>query len=311
MKPELPSNLPDDPAALEHRIAKRERAVEHLKPDAHARIVWADPENKKRTPHSVVYLHGFTASQGEGHPVHLDFARRYGCNLYLSRLTGHGIADPDAFTGIKRRDFLDSAAEAFAIGRVLGNGVIVMGTSTGASLALYLASEFGEDQLTGLILYSPLVEFYGIKSWLLANRWTRAMLKRVLGESYMVKIDIDDPDQRRIWYDRYRLEGVLALGSLIEKTMTETTFERVTVPAFVGYYYKNWRHQDRTVSVRSVKKMFKRLGAERPQKQLANFPDAGSHIICSSLLSNSVKKVENQTYRFSENVLGLNSLYQR
>ena len=35
---------------------------------------------------SVVYLHGFSASQEEGDPVHYDFAQKFGCNLFLAAL---------------------------------------------------------------------------------------------------------------------------------------------------------------------------------------------------------------------------------
>lgn len=309
MKFEFPSNLPDDPNELEQFVSARENDVDCLKPDTRARIVWADPDGKTRTSCSVVYLHGFTASQGEGYPTHLDFARRYGFNLYLSRLKGHGIDHPDAFTGLTPQHFIDSAAEAMAIGTRLGSEVILMGTSTGASLALYLASKAGREEfLRGLILYSPLIEFYGIKSRLLSNRWSRSVLKLVPGNSYMMKTNIDNPRQKQVWYQKYRMEGALALGALVEKTMTVRTFKNVTLPAFVGYYYKSKTLQDQTVSVEAIKQMFDSLGTAPEKRRLVNFPDAGTHVICSSLLSNSVKQVEKQTFQFSENVLALNSL---
>ena len=38
---------------------------------------------KEKTEYAVVYLHGFSASQEEGDPVHYDFAKKFGCNLFL------------------------------------------------------------------------------------------------------------------------------------------------------------------------------------------------------------------------------------
>ncbi len=46
---------------------------------------------KNKTEYSLVYLHGFSASQAEGDPVHRNIAKLFGCNLYLSRLAEHGI----------------------------------------------------------------------------------------------------------------------------------------------------------------------------------------------------------------------------
>jgi hypothetical protein len=84
--------LPQVPQAateLEQYVAANE-ARHKLKPDNEARIVWLD-SSKRKTPYSVVYLHGFSASQEEGDPVHVDFAKTFGCNLYLARLADHGV----------------------------------------------------------------------------------------------------------------------------------------------------------------------------------------------------------------------------
>src|SRR5882724_10326331 len=81
--------VPQDPGLLEDYI-KTQESKHKLRVDNEARIIWAD-STKKKTPYSVVYLHGFSASQGEGDPVHREFAKTFGCNLYLSRLADHGV----------------------------------------------------------------------------------------------------------------------------------------------------------------------------------------------------------------------------
>ena len=81
--------VPADPTALEQYISTQE-SKHKLKQDNEARIIWAD-STKKKTPFSVVYLHGFSASQKEGDPVHKQFAKEFGCNLYLARLADHGV----------------------------------------------------------------------------------------------------------------------------------------------------------------------------------------------------------------------------
>src|SRR5688572_18143192 len=75
---DLPS-VPANPADLEQYIQKQEGSHK-LKPDNEARIVWAGDSLREKTEYAVVYLHGFSASQGEGDPVHKAFAKKFGCN---------------------------------------------------------------------------------------------------------------------------------------------------------------------------------------------------------------------------------------
>ena len=75
----LPS-VPAAPAALEKYIHDQE-AAHKLKPDNEARIMWFNDSLKQKTEYAVVYLHGFSASQEEGDPIHYQFAQKFGCNL--------------------------------------------------------------------------------------------------------------------------------------------------------------------------------------------------------------------------------------
>src|SRR5690349_12509993 len=79
--PDLPT-VPSDADGLEGYVANEE-AKHTLKPGNNAMIVWNDSARTK-TQYSVVYLHGFSASRMEGDPVHRDFARKFGMNLYLA-----------------------------------------------------------------------------------------------------------------------------------------------------------------------------------------------------------------------------------
>src|SRR5688500_11460221 len=76
---ELPS-VPADASLLEKFVNEKE-SFHKLRPDNHARIIWANDSTKQKTDYSIVYLHGFTASQGEGEPVHRQIAKELGCNL--------------------------------------------------------------------------------------------------------------------------------------------------------------------------------------------------------------------------------------
>ena len=154
-KPKYNSELPSVPStaiALQQYISTKESAHK-IKLNNEARIVWANDSLKQKTEYSIVYLHGFSASQEEGNPVHRNIAKQFGCNLYLSRLAEHGIDTTDALINFTPDKLWESAKEAYAIGKQLGNKVILMGTSTGGTEALQLAAAYPD--VAGIILLSP------------------------------------------------------------------------------------------------------------------------------------------------------------
>src|SRR5664279_1409130 len=127
--PDLPS-VPDSLHDIEKYVQQNESAF-HLKPDNEARIVWANDSNRQITKYSIVYLHGFSASQKEGDPVHRNIASEFGCNLYLSRLAEHGIDTSEQLLNLTADKYWESAKQALAIGKKIGRKVIMMGTYTG------------------------------------------------------------------------------------------------------------------------------------------------------------------------------------
>ena len=160
--------VPQEPAALEKYVAQKE-SLHKLKPDNEARIVWAD-STKKKTPYSVIYLHGFSASQKEGDPVHWKFAKEFGCNLFLSRLADHGIDTTEQLLYFTPDRLWESTKEALAIGKVIGDKVIIMSTSTGGSVALVLAVMYPDD-VFALINLSPNIALNDPNAWVLNEPW--------------------------------------------------------------------------------------------------------------------------------------------
>jgi hypothetical protein len=60
----------------------------------------------------VVYIHGFSASQEEGDPVHYTFAKKFGCNLFLNRLADHGVDTTEPLLNVTADKLWSSAKEA-------------------------------------------------------------------------------------------------------------------------------------------------------------------------------------------------------
>ncbi len=297
---EMPS-LPADPFALTNYIRDNE-AQHKLKPDNEARIVWANDSSKNMTEYSIVYLHGFSASQGEGAPLHRNIARHFGCNLFLSRLAEHGIDTVEELVNLTADEYWESAKQALAIGQQIGKKVILIGVSTGGTLALQLAAAY-PDRVAALVLMSPNIAINDPNAWVLNNPWGLQIAHRVAGSKYIdVKGDWG-PLYRQYWYSRYRLEGAVALEELLETTMSQETFNKVKQPVGLFYYYKDQVHQDSTVKVSAMLTMFDQLGTPAALKYKQAFPDAGDHVICSPIRSHDADGVEKGVEKFMTETL--------
>lgn len=293
--------VPAEPVALASFI-KQQEAAHTIKPDNEARVVWANDSSKNKTEYALVYLHGFTASQGEGDPVHRNLAKKFGCNLYLSRLAEHGIDTTEPMVNLTADNYWESAKQALAIGKQLGNKVILVGTSTGGTLALKLAAEYPD--VYALILLSPNIAINDPTAWILNNPWGLQIARLVKSSKY---IDSEDSTEayRKYWTYHYRIEAAVTLEELVETSMNKKTFEKVKQPTLTLYYYKDNIHQDSTVKVSAIKEMFAQLGTPADKKREVAMPNTGNHVIGSWIRSKDVPGVERETERFMTEVLGI------
>jgi len=303
-KPIFNQSIPEIPDAsqLETYIANQE-SKHKLKPDNQARIVWANDTLKSKTEYAIVYLHGFSASQEEGNPVHRNIAQKFGCNLYLSRLAQHGIDTTEQLLGLTADDYWESAKQALFFGKKLGNKVILMGTSTGASQAMQLAATYPND-VGGLVLYSPNIEINNPNAWLLNNPWGLQIARLVIGSDYLTPKDTTKV-YAKYWNTPYRLEATVSLQEMIESSMTTETFNKVQQPVLMLYYFKDKNHQDEIVKVDAMEKMFEQLGTPKTKKIKHPIPNAGDHVLCSPIKSCAVNEVENYTEQFFKQVLNI------
>jgi len=299
--PVLDKNLPffDMPVS---KFVEHIESVEKIKTNNEAKIVWANNELQNKTEFVLLYLHGFSASRQEGFPVNEDFAKRYKCNAYLARLASHGLITDNPLIDMTPERLYDSAKLALVIARHLGDKVIIMGTSTGGTLALKLAADF-PDLVQGLILYSPNITIKQKAALLLSKPWGLQIARLNFGGDFRVSDDDPTGEICKYWYCSYRAEGPVFLQQLLEATMNDTLFSHVKCPLFMGYYYKDEDNQDQVVDVATELEMFQKIGTPDSIKWKQPFPDAESHVIACSLTSKSVTQVAISTYRFAERIL--------
>lgn len=293
--------VPNEPSALEAYVSSNE-AQHKIKPNNEARIVWSNDSFKQKTDYAIVYLHGFSASQEEGNPVHTNIAKEFGCNLYLSRLAAHGIDTAEPMSTLTPEQYWESAKQALAIGKQLGKKVILMGTSTGGTNALQLAATYPND-IEALILMSPNIAINNDKAYLLNNHWGLQLAKMITGDDHITSSD-DREIFKAYWYHHYPLEATVQLQEMLETTMTKETFQKVKQPVLMLYYYKDAVHQDSVVSVPAMLKMFDELASPIKIKQA--LPNTGDHVIGSYVKSKDLKSVQSAIENFMQQTLKIN-----
>ena len=302
--PNLNQNLPivpQDLVELEAYVASHEASIKDIKPGNQSRIEFFDSIPKK-TKYSVVYFHGFSASSEEGAPFHQNIAKHFKANLYLPRLFGHGIGGEHPLEDFTGDAYIKSALDALAVAKTLGDQVIVLGTSNGGVLSLL----FGNDpQVVVMGLFSPNIRIKNPLAGIVTLPWGYEFATSVAGTEYHVMQNVISPKED-FWTTRYHMRSLTHVQKLLEVSMIPETFDKVKIPVFMGYYYKDEEHQDNVVSVDAMLEMFDLLGTPDTQKEKMAFPDTGDHVMTSHLTSKDVERVTRETIRFFETHLPKN-----
>lgn len=280
-------------------VVDKEAAFPNIKPDNQSKVIFAD-SIPQQTEYAIVYLHGFSGSAEDGAPVHEQVAKAIGANLYLPRLFDHGLASEEGLSQYTGEKSLDSAREALVIGRKLGKKVILMGTSTGCTLALTLASQ--NPDIAALVLYAPNIRIAHPMDFIATMPWGLQLVRFIQGSDYNI-IEDARPIKRQYWTWKYRLEAVVQMQKLLETTMNRETFSHIKQPVFSGYYYKNESEQDPVVSVAAMREMFKALGTPANKKFEKAFPRAGAHEIACHIVTDQHHEVKEATLAFLQKIV--------
>lgn len=285
--------IPYDLTELKDWIDGKEAALDNIKPDNASELIFYDSIPQK-TAYSVLYLHGFSAGTAEGDPVHRHMAKALKANLYLPRLSDHGLIEEEPLLHFTGQRYLDSAQEALAVAKKIGEKVIVVSSSTGGTLSLILGHD---PQIAALLLFGPNVEIYNPDAKLLTLPWGLYIARAVLGSKYHVMDKITE-EKEKYWTTRYRLEATIQLQKLVEQGMRPEVFQRINAPVFMGYYYKNEQEKDEVVSIPAMLNMYDQLGTPEGKKQKMSFAEAGDHVIISRLTTSNFQESEQAALLF-------------
>ncbi|WP_310618811.1 alpha/beta hydrolase [Flexibacterium corallicola] len=174
-----PSQIPED---VEGYLLHEEAKFADIKPGLQKQIIWNDPASKQKTAYSIVSIHGFSTSKEEIRPIPDNMAAELGANLFYTRLAGHGRTIK-AMGEVSYNDWVNDTAEAFEVGRRIGDKTIIIATSLGGALATWLLKtkdEYQED-IAAIILVSPSYELEYFGTSLITAPYASLVVRALLG----------------------------------------------------------------------------------------------------------------------------------
>jgi len=247
-------------------------------------------------PLALVYLHGYSGSHRELFPVCECLAEGWGANVFLSRLAGHG-RDGAAMAEAGVGDWLADAREALAIGRRLGERVVVVGTSTGGTLAAWLAAALDQARVAGYVLMSPNFGPRHPLSELLLLPGARTWASWIHGRTH--RFETLTEDHARYATAEFPTRALIPMMRLVAMARA-MDLEAIRSPVQVLF-----SPQDRVVSPAAIRGAYDRLGSSRKELVAIDEPeDPGRHILAGDVLSPATTgRVVGEVRRFMAPVL--------
>lgn len=269
--PELPADIDAFLAASERNAA----AAFPLVPNTEKRIIWREPGIRSKV--AVVYLHGFSATRQETAPLAEQVAIALEANLFETRLTGHGRAASPLFD-VTAEDWLEDVTEALAIGTRIGEQVIVIGTSTGGTLALAMSQHEAAESVSHFILISP-----NIRPRDETAQWATRPAGRLIARLFVGPTRSWTPQneqQARYWSTSYPTSAAIEVMRLVDYVNTLLPLELgADLLVMIS-------PDDQVVSPVATQYAFNRIDA--PRKKIIEFVDSlgpSSHVLAGDILA--------------------------
>ncbi|WBU62668.1 alpha/beta hydrolase [Paracoccus aerodenitrificans] len=270
-----PPQIGELPEDLDAYLYQEESGVP---PEVSRRIVWAG-RTGVRTPVAIVYLHGFSATSQEIRPVPDLIAAWRGANLYFARLNGHGL-DGASMGTAHVSDWARDVAEAVAIGRRIGKQVILIGSSTGGTLAAMAARDPQLGRLIdGVVLVSP---NFGLKNgWAFLARQPLARHWLPLLGGRERCFEPKNEAHRKFWTTCYPLTAILPMVALVAEA-TSTGYAEANQPLLAL-----WSRNDQIIDAAAIPRVLESWGGDVTESPVSLGPgdDPSAHVIAGDILS--------------------------
>jgi esterase/lipase len=262
------------PENLDEYLDSAEKEFTDIIPGAEKTILWASEPGVK-TEIALVYLHGLSATRQETAPFSDRLADSLDANLFYARLDGHGRTGA-ALGEATASDWLDDGVEAREIGLRIGNRVLIVGTSTGATLATWLAASQQPRELLGMILLSPNYGPANPAAGVLLWPWGLQIAHLIEGKTH--SFEPANELQERFWTTEYPTRALMEMMALVE--LAHRHLDRVSVPVLAFY-----SPEDRVIDIPAMKAALDRIGSDVITHEVLGPGGPSGHIIAGDILS--------------------------
>lgn len=255
-----------------------------------------------KTKIAMLYIHGYGASRGEGEFVIDTIAKKLKYNTYYLRLPGHGT-NMDDHKNTEYYQLLDTAIEAAQMTKLLGEKLVIIGTSMGGTIATYIAAEHPNIP-DAVILVSP---FYRFANPVGNALFFRPFFKTVLlFTTYRERKDpYDDPNDNwtMYWYAKNYWASLHSLVDLGEFIANDSFYKKVSCPVLLLYYYKDEKHKDGSADVNTMLKAYDTFnnGKHNPLSRKVVIEN-GDHVLLSKYVKSDWDKAEKAITAFLNDV---------
>ncbi|MCG6879315.1 MAG: alpha/beta fold hydrolase [Deltaproteobacteria bacterium] len=213
----------------------------------------------------ILLVHGYMAAPPEVREL-AEYLGRRGFLVYAPRVSGHGTS-PDDLVTRTRLDWMKSVDEGYAIAGSLCKEVVVGGFSTGAGLALDLATRV--KGITAVFAVAPPLRLqdFSVRFLPAIGAWNRSMELIKMESAKMVFIK-NSPENPHINYFRNPVNGVRELGFLMASL--ERKLHQISIPALVIQ-----ADGDPIVNPKGSRRIFEQISSRDKEYLLFNFSRHG------------------------------------
>jgi esterase/lipase len=267
---------------VEQYLIDSESKFSDIRPNCEKKIQWFDDTQKSKTDYVIVYIHGYSATRKEIDPIPQLIAKSLNANLFYSRLSGHG-RDVESLGKVSVSDWLNDSREALEISKKLGNKIIFMGTSTGATLATWLAAQPEGKDIYSLIYISP-------------NFWPKdptSSLALAPYGNYIVKLGVGEyrewtprtEDIKKYWNYKTPYMAVVNLMGLVS-VVSEIDVTKIETPLLILHSPK-----DTVISSEEIIKKYEKFGSKTKNRiEFNDSEDPNQHVLGGDIISPSTTK---------------------
>lgn len=263
--------------SIEESIKEGEKKIHNLRPNIEKQILWADKSSTK-TKISLVFVHGFSATRAELSPVIENVAKELTANIFFTRLTGHG-QDGQSLGKASLDEWLKDTNEAINIGEILGDRVVLVGSSTGCSLIHAVLEK--QKNILAVIYVSPNFGPISYKAHILRAPGAKWFLPLLFGRehSFVPK----NAEHERCWTTKY---PTYALFAVKDSVVAASRIKHKKIKLPILFWFSD---QDRIVSSKATRKVISKIGSNASVYNpiLTSEDDPSKHGVLGDILSPS------------------------